>query len=118
MIPPNDPLAVTDDDGSIEALLRLFIIGAFVVATIWVFVPLMNAGRPKLPAECSDPLDMRAQTFFECRAVRQELAIMGPARTLEHEDMRKEAVVVVIAGVAWVLAGLLGRSTRGKANPG
>jgi hypothetical protein len=90
--------------------LRVAILIAFVGATFWVFAPLLNIGSaaPSSPAptHTSDydqflPKRAPAGTYVS----PYTSADLG--RHLELRDVRSEAVVVTISGIAWVLAGMV-----------
>jgi hypothetical protein len=102
--------------------LRVAILVGFVGATFWVFAPLLNIGSTPpsspTPAHTSDydqflpkrklgPYDDLIPKRAPAGTYVSPYTSADLERHLQLRDVRSEAVVVTIAGIAWVLAGMV-----------
>lgn len=76
--------------------MRVAILVAFVGATFWVFAPLLNIGHIQPGG---------VDWWRWGGGVGPPPS--APRRDLELSDVRAEVIAVSVAGVAWVLAGMV-----------
>jgi len=85
--------------------LRTIILLAFIGATFWVFVPLLNIGSAPSSLPAPVPLRTSAGDQFVPRRASNETG--DSRRHLRSGDARREIVVVAVCAIAWVLAGMV-----------